>query len=60
VTPLSWPNSRSSSATGSPPTASTLVGHPACGLSQLRTDPDRFIFLPGGNNGEPLFDPDQQ
>jgi hypothetical protein len=35
-----------------------FVGHPAYGLSQLRTDLDRFIFLLGGNDGEPLFNPD--
>ena len=37
-----------------------LVGRPAYGLSQLRTDLDRFIFLPGGNDGEPHSNPDQQ
>jgi hypothetical protein len=34
-----------------------FVGHPAYGISQLRMDLDRFIFLLGGNDGEPLFGP---
>jgi hypothetical protein len=33
------------------------TGHPAYDLAQLRSDPDRFTFLPGGNDGEPLFQP---
>jgi hypothetical protein len=28
------------------------------GLPQLRADLDRFTFLLGGNDGEPLFQPD--
>jgi hypothetical protein len=34
-----------------------FVGHPAYGITQLRTDLDRFTFLLGGD-GEPLFGPD--
>lgn len=33
------------------------VGHPACTVDDLRTDLDRFTFLLGGNDGEPLFGP---
>jgi hypothetical protein len=32
-----------------------FVGHPAYGLDELRGDLERFIFLPGGSDGEPLF-----
>jgi hypothetical protein len=35
----------------------SFIGHPAYGTSQLRADLDRFIFLLGGNDGEPLFGP---
>jgi hypothetical protein len=35
-----------------------FVGHPAYGLTQLRDDPQRFVFLLGGSDGEALFDPD--
>jgi hypothetical protein len=31
------------------------VDHPAYGLAQLRQDLERFAFLPGGSDGEPLF-----
>jgi len=34
-----------------------FVGHPAYGLAQLRDDLERFVFLPGGSDGEPLFGP---
>ncbi len=34
------------------------IGHPAYGISQLRDDLDRFIFLLGGNDGEHLFTTD--
>jgi hypothetical protein len=39
-------------------TASLLayVGHPASGPRTLRADLDRFAFLLGGNDGEPLFE----
>jgi hypothetical protein len=37
-----------------------FVGHPAYGISQLRMDLDRFTFLLGGSDGEPLFGPRQQ
>jgi hypothetical protein len=37
-----------------------FVGHPAYGISQLRMDLDRFIFLLGGSDGEPLFQPSGQ
>lgn len=33
---------------------------PAYGISHLRGDLDRFTFLFGGNDGEPLFGPGQQ
>jgi hypothetical protein len=34
-----------------------FVGHPAYGLPQLRDDLERFAFLLGGSDGEPLFGP---
>jgi hypothetical protein len=37
-----------------------FVGHPAYSTPQLRNDLARFIFLLGGSDGEPLFDPEQQ
>jgi hypothetical protein len=39
------------------PSLLAFVGHPAYGLPQLRSDLDRFTFLLGGNDGEPLFQP---
>lgn len=39
------------------PSLLAFVGHPAYGLPQLRNDLDRFTFLLGGNDGEPLFHP---
>jgi hypothetical protein len=33
------------------------VGHPAYSLGQLRQDLERFVFLLGGSDGEPLFGP---
>jgi hypothetical protein len=33
------------------------VANPACGLAQLRADLERFVFLLGGDDGEPLFGP---
>ena len=32
-----------------------FVGHPAYHAAQLRQDLDRFTFLLGGDDGEPLF-----
>jgi hypothetical protein len=32
-----------------------FAGHPAYGIAQLRDDLERFIFLLGGSDGEPLF-----
>ena len=32
-----------------------FVGHPAYGLTPLRQDLERFAFLLGGSDGEPLF-----
>ena len=32
-----------------------FTGHPAYGLSELRGDLERFVFLLGGGDGEPLF-----
>jgi hypothetical protein len=37
------------------PSLLAFVGHPAYGLPQLSSDLDRFTFLLGGNDGEPLF-----
>ena len=37
-----------------------FVGNRAYGISQLRTDLDRFVFLLGGDNTGHLFDPPQQ
>jgi hypothetical protein len=34
-----------------------FVGHPAYGLQDLRADLERFVFLLGGSDGEPLFGP---
>jgi hypothetical protein len=34
-----------------------FVGHPAYGISQLRQDLERFVFLLGGSDGEPLLGP---
>jgi hypothetical protein len=34
-----------------------FVGHPACGLGELRGDLERFVFLVGGSDGEQLFGP---
>jgi hypothetical protein len=59
------PSCCSSSATGSPPTPprsntaslNRFIGHPSYGRDELRHDLDRFTFLLGGNDGEPLFQP---
>ena len=32
-----------------------LIGNPAYGLQDLRADLERFVFLLGGSDGEPLF-----
>jgi hypothetical protein len=34
-----------------------FAGHPAYGLNELRGDLERFVFLLGGSDGEPLFGP---
>jgi hypothetical protein len=34
-----------------------FVGHPAYGITQLREDLERFVFLLGGSDGESLFGP---
>jgi hypothetical protein len=34
-----------------------FVAHPAYGLSELRGDLERFVFLLDGSDGEPLFGP---
>jgi hypothetical protein len=34
-----------------------FAGNPAYDISQLRGDLERFIFLLGGSDGEPLFGP---
>ena len=38
----------------------TYVGNDAYNTTQLQADLHRFVFLLGGNDGEPLFQPDQQ
>ena len=35
-------------------------GHPGSGIAQPRQDLERFVFLPDGSDGEPLFGPAQQ
>lgn len=45
------------------PTSSSLthfIGHQAYDLPHLLTDLDRFTFLLGANDGEPLFNPKPQ
>jgi hypothetical protein len=37
------------------PSLEEFVGHPAYGLSELRADLERSVFLPGGSDGEPLL-----
>jgi hypothetical protein len=37
------------------PSLEEFVGHPAYGITQLRQDLERFVFLLGGSDGEPLF-----
>ncbi|HVQ51106.1 MAG TPA: hypothetical protein VMS92_13770 [Mycobacterium sp.] len=37
-----------------------FVGNRGYNLTQLRSDLDRFTFLLGGNDGEPLFEPHPQ
>jgi len=32
-----------------------FVGHPAYGITQLRGDLERFVFLLGGSDGQSLF-----
>ena len=32
-----------------------FAGNPAYGLQHLRADLERFVFLLGGSDGEPLF-----
>lgn len=39
------------------PSLEEFVGHPAYGIRQLREDLERFTFLLGGSDGEPLFGP---
>jgi hypothetical protein len=34
-----------------------FVGHLAYGITQLRGDLERFVFLLGGSDGEQLFGP---
>jgi hypothetical protein len=34
-----------------------FVGNPAYGIQDLRSDLERFVFLLGGSDGEPLFGP---
>jgi hypothetical protein len=37
------------------PSLQDFIGHSGYGTAQLRQDLDRFVFLLGGNDGEPLF-----
>jgi hypothetical protein len=39
------------------PSLAQFAGHPAYGLSELRGDLERFVFLRGGSDGESLFGP---
>ena len=39
------------------PSLAQFAGHPAYGLSELRGDLERFVFLLGGSDGEQLFGP---
>ena len=39
------------------PSLAQFAGHPAYGLSELRSDLERFVFLLGGSDGEQLFGP---
>jgi hypothetical protein len=39
------------------PSLAEFAGYPAYGIEQLRDDLERFIFLPGGSDGEPLIGP---
>ena len=39
------------------PSLEEFVGHPANGLAQLRQDLERFVFLLGDCDGEPLLGP---
>ena len=32
-----------------------FTGHPGYGIQDLRGDLERFVFLRGGSDGEPLF-----
>jgi hypothetical protein len=34
-----------------------FIGHPGYGTTQLRQDLNRFVFLLGSSDGEPLFGP---
>ena len=34
-----------------------FVGNPAYGIQDLRSDLERFVFLLGGSDGEPLSGP---
>ena len=49
--PAGWP----AIPPGLAPPWDDFVGHPAYGISQLRQDLERFVFLLGGSDGEPLF-----
>ena len=35
-----------------------FADHPACNITELRQDLNRFTFLLGGDDGEALFGPD--
>ena len=37
------------------PSLEDFIGHPAYGIAQLRQDLERFVFLLGDSDGEPLF-----
>jgi hypothetical protein len=40
------------------PSLGDFVGHPAYGITQLRQDLDRFVFLLGGSDDWPPAQPD--
>jgi len=39
------------------PSLEDFAGHPAYGITQLRADLERFVFLLGGSDGGQLFGP---
>lgn len=67
MTPPNSPKCCNSCATGSltipinlDPSLTHFIGSHGYNIKQLSNDLDRFVFLLGGNDGEPLFQPDRQ